>query len=106
LADTLVVRESAPLALPSRLAAGRRHNALADPATLRRIRHRVSLEERELLLALCLRADRMEERARYDLMEEVGSYYRKRLEIDAPHLSGENLVRDLTALTFGSSPAG
>ena len=60
----------------------------------------MSLEEREFLLTLCLRADRLKESARYDLMEEVGSYYRERLEIDAPQLSDENLVRDLTAVLY------
>jgi hypothetical protein len=33
-------------------------------------------------------------------MEDVGSYYRERLEIDAPQLSDENLVRDLTAVLY------
>jgi uncharacterized RDD family membrane protein YckC/uncharacterized membrane protein SpoIIM required for sporulation len=108
LADTLVVRERMPSAgrgrlagAAARLAAAPRANALADPATRRRIRHRLTLAERELLLDLCLRADRLEPRARYDLMEEVGAFYRRKLEIDLPHLSAENLVRDLTALAFG-----
>jgi hypothetical protein len=34
-------------------------------------------------------------------MEEVGTHYRERLEIDAPQLSNENLVRDLTAVLYG-----
>jgi uncharacterized RDD family membrane protein YckC len=113
LADTLVVRDRAAaaaraaasarassLATPQR----QRSNALADPGTLRRIRHRLTLEERELLLDLCLRADRLDARARYDLMEEVGAHYRRKLEIDQPHLSAENLVRDLTVLAFGGGP--
>lgn len=106
LADTLVVEERPPLAAPARLGLARRHAAFAaDPAVLRRIRHRVSLEERELLLTLCLRADGLASGARYDLMEAVGDHYRQRLEIDAPHLSGEALVRDLTAAFFGDEPA-
>ena len=107
LADTLVVRErasarDAATARAARLPAAHRPNALADPGTLRRIRHRLTLEERELLLDLCLRADRLGARARYDLMEEVGAHYRRKLEIDQPHLSAENLVRDLAALAFGA----
>ena len=110
LADTLVIRERMPAAGPgrlagatARLAAPARANALADHATLRRIRHRLTLDERELLLDLCQRADRLDPRARYDLMEEVGAYYRRKLEIDLPHLSAENLVRDLTAVAFGQA---
>jgi uncharacterized RDD family membrane protein YckC len=112
LADTLVVRErtaasaraAAAAERARRLPGSQRPNALADPATVRRVRHRLTLEERELLLDLCLRADRLSARARYDLMEEVGAHYRRKLEIDQPHLSAENLVRDLTALAFGGTP--
>jgi uncharacterized RDD family membrane protein YckC len=106
LADTLVVRDRSS----DRTAAARaavlqgalpHPNALGDPATLRRIRHRVSLPERELLLDLCLRADALEAGASYDLMEQVGTFYRHKLAIDQPQLSSENLVRDLTAAAFG-----
>lgn len=100
LADTLVVHERIPLRPEGQIRLERRFNALRTPATARRIRQRVTLEERELLLTLCLRADRLEQSSRYDLMEEVGSHYRKRLEIDAPELSNENLVRDLTAVLY------
>ena len=106
LADTLVVRERGAVsaraaAAAARLPAAQRPNALADPTTLRRIRHLVTLAERELLLDVCLRADRLEARSRYDLMEELGAFYRQKLAIDQPHLSNENLVRDLTAVAFG-----
>jgi len=100
LADTLVVHERIPLRPQGQIRLERRFNALRTPSALRRIRQRVDLEEREFLLTLCMRADRLEPSARYDLMEEVGTHYRKRLEIDAPHLSNENLVRDLTAALY------
>ena len=38
--------------------------------------------------------------ARFDLMEELGTYYRRTLEVDDPHLSGENLVRGLLAILY------
>jgi len=101
LADTLVVQERRPLLPQGELRLDRRYNTLGTPAMRRRIKQRVSLEEREFLLSLCLRADRLTESARYDLMEQVGDHYRKRLDIFDPHLSNENLVRDLTAVLYG-----
>lgn len=99
-ADTLVVRDAQTLSYTGQLAAERRHNSLRTPRVLRLIRHRISLEEREFLLALCLRADRMTPAARYDLMEEVAKTYRHKLDIEEEQISGENLVRDLTAVLF------
>ena len=101
LADTLVIHERLPLRPEGDVRLDRRFNDLRVPALQRRIRQRVTLEEREFLLTLCLRAGRLDESVRYDLMEEVGTWYRKRLDIDAPHLSNENLVRDLTAVLYG-----
>jgi uncharacterized RDD family membrane protein YckC len=99
IADTLVVRDAQPLAYRGQLAAERRHNSLRTPRVLRLARHRISLDERELLLALCMRADRMTPEARYDLMEAVGAVYRKKLDLEET-MSGENVVRDLTAVLF------
>ena len=98
-ADTLVVRDTQPLAARGALGLERRHNSLRTPRVLRLARHRIGLEEREFLLTLCLRAERMSAEARYDLMEEVAATYRTRLGIEEP-ISGENLVRDLTAVLF------
>jgi uncharacterized RDD family membrane protein YckC len=100
IADTLVIRDAQPLSYKGQLAAERRYNSLRTPRVLRLIRHRISLEEREFLLALCLRADRMSAEARYDLMEEVAAAYRKELGLEEESISGENLVRDLTAVLF------
>jgi len=99
-AGTLVIREAQPLAYRGELGAERRHNSLRSPRALRAIRHRISLEEREFLLTLILRADKMEPVARYDLMEEVANAYRERLNVEEEQISGENFVRDLTAILF------
>ena len=104
IADTLVVRDAQPLAYRGQLSAERRHNSLRTPRVLRLARHRISLEEREFLLTLCLRADRMTAEARYDLMEEVAKVYRAELGIEEEQMSGENLVRDLTAVLFNPPP--
>jgi uncharacterized RDD family membrane protein YckC len=111
IADTLVVRDTQPLAYKGQLAAERRYNSLRTPRVLRLIRHRISLEEREFLLALCIRADRLTAAARYDVMEEVAAAYRVELGLEEgglparppiEQISGENLVRDLTAVLFTS----
>ncbi len=99
-AGTLVIREPKPLTYRSELASERRYNTLRTPRAMRLIRHRISLEERELLLAICMRADRMQPAARYDLMEEVAEAYRERLDVEDDATSGENFVRDLTSVLF------
>lgn len=101
-ADTLVVRESRTFAFERRASRSRVFNSLRTPRVLRLIRHRVGLEEREFLSALCLRAEALQEQARFDLMDEVGRHYRTLLEIDDPHLSGENLVRGITGILFSN----
>lgn len=104
IADTLVVRDAQPVAYRGHLAVERRHNSLHTPRVLRLARHRIGLEEREFLLTLCLRAERMSLAARYDLMEEVAAEYRRKLGIEEEQMSGENLVRDLTAVLFNPPP--
>ena len=99
-ADTLVIREPKPVTYRAELAGERRYNTLRTPRVMRLIRHRISLEERELLLAICMRADRMKPDARYDLMEEVAAAYRERLDVEDESTSGENFVRDLTSVLF------
>jgi uncharacterized RDD family membrane protein YckC len=99
-ADTLVVEDARTSGYQGELSQAPRYNSLRAPRVQRLIRHRIGLEEREFLLALCLRSGRLREAERFKLLEEVGNYYRQRLEIDDPHLSGENLIRNLTALLY------
>ena len=102
-AGTLVVRDSQPLIVRGQIASERRHNSLRTPRVLRLIRHRISLEEREFLLTLCVRAEKLAPAARYDLMENVASVYREKLGVEEQQISGENFVRDLTALLFSKT---
>ena len=99
-AGTLVIRDAQPLVIRGQIAAARRHNSLRTPRVLRLIKHRVSLEEREFLLTLCMRAEKLAPSARYDLMESVAAAYREKLDLEEEQMSGENLVRDLTAVLF------
>ena len=105
-ADTLVIREAQPLAMRGEIAVPRRHNSLRTPRVLRLVRHRIGLEEREFLLTLCMRAEKLEPGARYDLMESVAAAYRDKLGIEEEQMSGENFVRDLTALLFTRGERG
>lgn len=99
-ADTLVVRERRSAEAGREVARLPERSSLRTPRLLRLLGRRVGLEEREFLLALCLRSAEMEPKARFDLMEEVAAHYRRKLEIEGQGLSGENLVRGLTALLF------
>ena len=100
IADTLVIEEHRATDPTRAIRDARRFNSLQTPRVLRRLRKQVGLEERELLLAIVLRSDRLDPQARFDLMEEVAAHYRRTLEIDDPHLSGENLVRGLLAILY------
>jgi len=104
-ADTLVVDEKPRQAPDMEATGGRRHNSLRTPRIRRFVEHRLGLEERELLLALCVRAPELEERARYDLFESLGQHYRGLFGIDDAHLSGEAVVRGLVALCYGEQRA-
>jgi len=99
-ADTLVIEERGAADPTRMISEARRFNSLQTGRVLRRLRKQVGLEEREFLLALCLRAEALDPQARFDLMEEVGGYYRRTLDVDDPHLSGENLVRVLLAILY------
>jgi uncharacterized RDD family membrane protein YckC len=97
-ADTMVVAEGrSPLSQAER-ALMRGFDSLRSPQIVRRIRHRVGVEERELLTTLCVRSEGLEPRARFDLFDEVARHYGDKLEISEETLSGENLVRGLVAV--------
>ncbi len=96
-AGTVVVEDTPPPAFALAAGHARRVNSLDQPRYRAAIRHRIGLEEREFLAALCLRAESLEPGARYDLFESVGRDLRERLAIDLD-LSGENLVRAIVAL--------
>lgn len=97
-AGTLVVRERRSLEPLERVSRTRSWNSLRTARFVRLARHTVGLEERELLQALCLRGPTLSDQARIELMEEVGGYYRRRLGIDDPHLSGEGVVQGLAGV--------
>ncbi len=100
LAETVVVSEQVPSAPATQALLARRQNSLDTPRLRRVIANRITLDEREFLLTLLLRAPRLDDQVRYTLFEQVGDWYRERLAIDDERLSGENLVRNLVPLCF------
>lgn len=98
LADTLVIRESRAEEQESTAGRELAFNSLEDPRILRRLRKRLSPEERDFVLALARRAARLAPASRYDLMEEAAARLRARLEIDDPRLSAEGVVKGVAAL--------
>ncbi len=102
LADTLVVRDDSR-EVAKRSALGAITSAVElDPDVARRARRVVGVAEREFLTALLLRSDRLDPRARYDLMTQVATHYRAVLAVDLPHLSGEAFTRALAAAVLGA----
>jgi len=102
-ADTLVVEERQPPAPDLAALSARRQNSLDTPRIRRQVALRIGLEEREFLLALCQRAERIDQEARFSLFEAVGGDLRTRLGLDQEHLSGENVVRGTVALLYESA---
>lgn len=97
-ADTLVVAEGRSEDPPPAAVLSPEYNSLRTPRVARLVRRRLSLEEREFLATLIRRAPELEESARFDIMEEAGEWYRQRLELRDLPLSGEQIVRGLTAV--------
>jgi uncharacterized RDD family membrane protein YckC len=98
LADTLVISETIMDRRAVRPLERTNVNSLDTPRLRRAVANRLSLEEREFLLSLCLRSSTLTEIVRYDLFEAVARRYRQRFQIEDEHLSGEKLVRNLLAL--------
>lgn len=100
-AGTLVVDERGARLLAAQLPPARRYNSLRTPRIRALVKHRLGLEERDFLVTLCHRADRLDPAARFELMEEAARLFREWLEIDDPDLSGEAMIRDLASLATG-----
>jgi uncharacterized RDD family membrane protein YckC len=104
-ADTVVVAEGRAWEPDAAMALAPEYNSLRTPRVMRLVRRRVSLEEREFLATLVRRSADLEERARFDLMEEAGEWFRQRLELRELPLGGEQIVRGLAAVLFASPAA-
>jgi uncharacterized RDD family membrane protein YckC len=104
-ADTVVVAEGRSWEPDPSAVLAPEYNSLRTPRVMRLVRRRLGLEEREFLATLVRRAGELDERARFDLMEEAGLWYRQRLELGDLPLGGEQIVRGLAAILFAGPAA-
>jgi uncharacterized RDD family membrane protein YckC len=106
-AGTLVVRTRKRVMPGGIIAPNEKYNTLLEDAGLRsRIRARLSLEERETLLQLCLRRNELEFDARQALFAEAAEYLEARLEISRDtFLSEEKFVQNIAAVALADSAA-
>jgi uncharacterized RDD family membrane protein YckC len=104
-ADTVVVAEGRTWEPDATNVMAPEFNSLRTPRVMRLMRRRVSLEEREFLATLVRRAGELDERGRFDVMEEAGGWFRQRLELGDLPLAGEQIVRGLAAILFAGPAA-
>lgn len=104
-AGTLVVRTRKRVAPSAIMAPAEKYNTLQEDASLRsRIRSRLSLEERESLLQLCLRRNELEFESRQALFTDAAAYLEEKLEIARePFMSEEKFVQNITAVALAGA---
>jgi uncharacterized RDD family membrane protein YckC len=104
-AGTLVVRTRKRVMPSAIMAPNEKYNTLQEDAALRqRIRRSLSLEERELLLQLCLRRNELEFEGRQSLFADAASLLEARLEVTRePFMSEEKFVQNIVAVALDES---
>jgi uncharacterized RDD family membrane protein YckC len=106
-AGTLVVKVRRRVMPAAILAPNEKYNTLQEDGGLRvRIRTQLSLEEKDLLLQLCLRRHELALEPRRALFEEAAAYLEQRLERQRePFLSPEKFVQNIAAIALAETPA-
>jgi uncharacterized RDD family membrane protein YckC len=104
-AGTIVVKVSQPV-MPSQIMAPEdQYNTLQEDAMLRQqIRRRLTLEEKELLLEVCLRREQLQLSSRVALFGRFAAYFARRL--DRPRdefMSEEKFVQNIAAIALAES---
>jgi uncharacterized RDD family membrane protein YckC len=104
-AGTLVVRTRKRVMPSAILAPNEKYNSLQeDPALRSRIRAGLSLEERELLLQLCLRRNELEFEARRALFAEAAEHLEAKLGVRRQEfMSEEKFVQNIAAVALAES---
>lgn len=107
-AGTLVVRVHKRVIPEAIMAPNEKYNTLQEDGSVRsRIRSRLSLEERETILQLCLRRNELELESRQELFAEAAGYLERRLDLKRePFLSEEKFVQNIAAVALAESQTG
>lgn len=104
-AGTIVVRERRAPRPAQILAASERHNSFLTDPDVRTAARRVSAPERDAMIALGLRRDRLPMAVRHELFEKMADHLGRRLALPRPaHLTPEKFVLALTAVVLGTEP--
>jgi uncharacterized RDD family membrane protein YckC len=101
-AGTLVIRTRKRVMPGAIIAPNEKYNTLQEDGALRqRIKRSLSLEEREVLLQLCLRRNELEFEGRQALFAEAATLLENRLGIKRePFLSEEKFVQNIVAVAL------
>jgi hypothetical protein len=102
-AGTVVVRERKAL-LPSEvMPASARYNSFLEDAHVRSAARKVLAPERDVMIALGLRRERLPVAVRHALFAALGAHLERRLKVPRPpHFSDEKYVLHLTAVVLSS----
>jgi uncharacterized RDD family membrane protein YckC len=105
-AGTLVVKVRRRVMPSAIMAPNEKYNSLQEDAALRtRIRTLLSLEERDLLLQLCVRRNELALDCRRALFDEAAAYLEERLEVKREaFLSPEKFVQNIAAVALAEAP--
>ncbi len=101
-AGTMVVRVRTAVRPAAIVAPGDKYNSLQEDASVRRrIRTTLGLEEREVLLQLCLRRHELDFESRQRLFAQASTYLERRLELPRDSfLSEEKFVQNVAAIAL------
>jgi len=104
-AGTLVVRVHKRVIPEAIIAPNEKYNTPQEDGPIRsRIRNRLTLEERETVLQLCLRRNELEFEARQTLFADAAAYLERRLELEREaFLSEEKFVQNVAAIALAES---
>jgi uncharacterized RDD family membrane protein YckC len=85
-----------------------RYNSLMEDAALRqRVRGRLTVEEKDLLLQMCLRREQLSLNSRQEIFQQAAAYFEERLDVRRESfMSAEKFIQNLAAMTMESGKLG